>query len=242
LPNELPLDDRAGLLRSLRPEQREDPDFVEEFLAKALERYRKSHAQRFMGDLRLKVCVAPNSQVAYDYLILECTSYSAFPSDLVISEFSDSNRLEELGTIGFGRVGPNGGRIMFVRDNIAVYIDTHGEMAGEALPLARKIDSLILKQPTESREDLAARAPSITISTNLKTSPQGEKSLPFEVSAPAGREIISVKAYAGNESVPIRDTEISLGRKVGKTKIKVLAITDELLIGTREIEVDIPGN
>jgi hypothetical protein len=242
LPNELPAEDKTGLLSSLRDSERQDPNLVKEILAKALERYRSSKAQRFMGDLRLSVCVGPNSQVAYDYLILQCTSYSSFPSDLVIAEFSDSNKLEGLGTTAFGRVGLRGGRIMFVRDNIAVYITTHGDMAAEALPLARKIDALILQQPSRTREELAARAPSITISGNLKTNPEGQKSLPFETSAPVGQRIVKVAANAGEETVPIRDTEISLGRRVGKTKIKVLAITDELLVGTREIEVDIPAD
>jgi len=240
LPDELPAEDKEALLRSLRADERNDPNLVEELLAKALERYRSSKVQRVMGELMVRVCVAPNSQAAYDYLILQCTSNSALPSNFVVSEFSDSNRLEELGTIGFWKVGPNGGRIMFVRDNIAVYIMTHGDMVGEALPLARRIDSLILKQPVRTREELRARAPSITVSANVKKNAYGHKSLPFEVSAPAGQKIITVTANAGEEIVPIRDTEVSLGRRVGKTKIRVLAITDELLVGTREIEVDIP--
>ena len=198
-------------------------------------------ARRFAGEIRLQICVAPNSQAAYECLMRECSTGS-LPIELVKAEFSQSRRLDGIGTLGFGGPSSKPGPVMFVRDNIAVRIVGYGDLGSETLPLARKIDALILKQPAESRKDLMARAPSITISMNLKTDPYVNKSLPFEVSAPAGHRIIYVGANADHESLLIRDAEISLGRRVGKTRIKVVAITDELLVGTREIEVDIPGD
>jgi len=90
--------------------------------------------------------------------------------------------------------------VMFTRDNIAVIIDARGKLAGEAVPLALKIDSLIKKQPALTYEQLLARKPSITIAKRAeKTEVTAQKTVSYEVSAPEGQKIVNVRAYVDGE-------------------------------------------
>ena len=194
---------------------------------------------RLLGELRLRLCVAPNSQAAFDYLILECSTSTIMPRSLLIGQFSESNRLADLGTVGFGRMGPKGGRIMFVRDNIAVDILAYDDMASEALPLAKKIDMLILAQPAMSRDEVMARRPRITFARTVRKDDSNGRFTAVEASAPTGHSVIRLLAEVDGRGAMIKDGEVHLGRKVGKTKIKVTAISDELLTASEEMELDI---
>jgi len=242
LPTDLPPKRKGRLLEKMPTEKRNDPNFVAEYLKRKLDRYRKSKMYRFAGSIRLSLCVSPNSQAACDYLIYYHRGYSA-PPELIAGDLSESNHLKDLGTIGFSEQSdrPEGyAHVMFVRDNIAVIIDARGELASEALPFAHKIDSLIQKQPGLTYEQLLARRPSIKIDPEVIKSKTGEKTVSYNISAPAGQQIVDVKAYVNDQSTPVRNGKIHIIRKTGKVKVKVVATTSELLTNTFEKEVNVP--
>ena len=160
---------------------------------------------------------------------------SSLPIEAIAHEFSESKRWEGLGTIGF--VAPP--MVMFARDNIAVVIDARGKLAREAVPLALKIDSLIKKQPVLTYEQVFARRPSITIGERAeKTDLAEQETVSYEVSAPKGQNIVSVRAYVDGRQTGVKDGKVYIvGKKEGKVKVKLTATTSELLCRSVEQEV-----
>jgi len=71
IPTELPAARKEKWLAHLSPKLRNDPNFVESYLAQKLERERKSKKYRFSitGLMELQVCVAPCSRAAQEYLV-----------------------------------------------------------------------------------------------------------------------------------------------------------------------------
>jgi len=237
LPMELPAARKEKLLAHLSPKLRNDPNFIESYLARLLERERKSKRYKFSitGSMGLKVCVAPCSRAAQEYLVSYMPLRSNMGDRAIAQRFSESKRWEGLGTIGF--VAPP--MVMFARDNIAVIIDARGELAGEALPLARKIDALIKKQPALTYEQLLARKPSITIGERAqKTDLAGQETVSYEVSVPKGQEIVSVRAYVDGRQTGVKDGKVYIvGKKEGKVKVKLTTTTSELVSNAVEQEV-----
>jgi len=88
-------------------------------------------------------------------------------------------------------------------------------------------------------EQLMARRPVITIASKAKKGKYDTSTVDFEATAPAGVEIESVKAFDGDKPLPIENGKIKLGykEKKGKKKIKVTAVSDELLCSTIEKDV-----
>ena len=234
LPTDLPAERKENLLAHLSPKLRNDPNFVEEYLRRKLERYRKSKIYRVVGSMRVSVCLAPNSVAANEYLIY-VKGWSSLPTEAIVWAFLESKRLEGLGTIGF-LSPPN---VMFVRDNIAVVIDARGELASEAVPLARKIDSLIKKQPVLTYQQLLARKPSITIAERVEnTEVAGQKTVSYKVSSPEGQKIVNVRAYVDGKATGLKDGKVRIaGKKEGKVKVRLTATTSELVSNTVESEV-----
>lgn len=241
LPTELPPERKKRLLEKMSPEKRNDPNFVKEYFKRKLDREKRSKRYKFAitGSIRLRLCVTPCSRAAQEHLVIEWPLRSALPTEAIVHKFSKSKRVENLGTIGF-RAPPN---VMFVRDNIAVIIDARGELAGEALPLAKKIDSLILKQPPLTYQQLLSRRPSITIAPHAeKTKAAEQKTVSYNVSAPAGQEIVDVKAYVDGRYASVKDGKIYIVGKKGLVKVKLTATTSELLSNTVERELIIDPN
>lgn len=240
LPTDFPEEQKKWLLEHIPSRIRKDPNLVKEYMDRKLNYYRKSKMHRVVGSIELDVCVSPNSQAACEYLIYYHRGYS-IPEESIAIQFSESKRLKDLGTIAFYEHWKGFEKIMLVRDNIAVVIDAHGELAKEALPLAKKIDALIQKQPALTYQELLARRPSIMIDANATKSKMTlETTTSYNVTAPAGQEIVDIKAYIDDQSAPIRDGKIHIINKKGKVKVKVIATTSELLTNTFEREVDIP--
>jgi len=133
-------------------------------------------------------------------------------------------------------------QVMFVRDNIFVEVQADGCFAGEAMPLAYKIDELIQKQLAYTYEQLLARRPTIVLGQNVeKTSSRDIWTISYNVSAPVGVEIMDVKAYVDDRSTWLADGKIYLSRvrEGWEVKIKVTAITGELLYSTIEKNITI---
>ncbi len=194
LPTDLPEEQKKWLLEHIPSGVKKDPNLIKEYLDKNVERYRKSKEDRLVGSIFMKVCVALDSQTANEYLIYDL-AMTQLPNEAVEYYFSSArNRLEGLGTIAFS------GPIRFVRDNIAVIIDARGELAGEALPLAQKIDALIQQQPVLTYQQLLARRPAITIAKEPEVVYSFKDSyrrwgVPVKVWAPDGQEIVWIGAW-----------------------------------------------
>ncbi len=197
----------------------------------------KSKIYPISGELIVKICNAPNTEAALEYLLVDdCTS--SMGNIALAALYSESNRVEGLGTIGFRGQYRNGSvQVKFIRDNIAVIIRARGELASEGLPLAQKIDSAILKKPALTYQQLLARKPSITIAKSAENVSYGSANIPFEVSPPAAADIVDVKAYVNDTHKRIKDGRIQIGGKTGAVKAKVTVITSELIRNTREFDV-----
>ncbi len=231
LPKELPADRIKTLMEHLDPEQRNDPNFVEKYLQGKLERYRKSLRYRIEGSISVEIVVAPDSRGAHEYLLSRMIQ-NTMPTDLLVRVASLTERLPDLGTINLGASE-------FIRDNVVVRIlKTEGKFSGEALPLAQKIDSLIKNQPALTYQQLLARKPSVTIAPYVdKVKTDGQRTVSYDISVPAGQEIISVRAFTDGELIAVENGSISLAGKKGKVKVKLTAITRELLADTFEMEL-----
>ena len=201
-----------------------------------------SHVRkRVDGELHIRICVAPSTQAAYEYLIAHASN-SNMPPEGIASFFGDSHRIAGLGTLGFGGASTKWADARFVRDNIAVEIRGHGDLSGEVLPLARKIDAILLQQPARSREELIARVPVVTISPDLKPGRHVAMYPPLTVSRPKGRRVINMRAFVDGQTAAIRGGEICLPTHgPGKTTVEVYAVTDELLGSRESIELQLPG-
>ncbi len=240
LPADLPAERKAHLLEKMEPEKRNDPNFVKEYFSRKLAIYRKSKEHLLVGSIFMKVCIAPDTQTANEYLIHD-RSMTSMPTQTVEWFFSESNRLKHIGTIAFYEQWGGFSHVMFVRDNIAVTIDARGELAEEALLLAQKIDALIQKQPALSYNQLLARRPAITIAGDVdETKAIGDKTISYNITAPAEQETVDIKAYVDDQRAPVRDGKIHIINKKGKVKVKLVATTSELLTNSLETEVIIP--
>lgn len=243
LPTELPPERKKRLLEILPPHKRNDPNFVAEYLKRKLDRERRSKRYKFAvtGEMNLRLAITPCSRAAQEYLVSDIPLRSALPLRTIAHKFAESNRVENLGTVGFHEHWKGFAKTMFVRDNIAVIIDARGELAGEALPLAQKIDALIKKQLTLTYQQLLARRPSITIAAKaVKSTTADHFTTPYDVSAPERANIVSVKAYVDGESTWFEDGRIVIRGKKGEVKVKLTATTSELLTNTFERELIIP--
>jgi hypothetical protein len=157
--------------------------------------------------------------------------------------YSLDKQPESLGTKSFLTESSNKDYISvkFVRDNVYINIRGNGCFASEVLPLARKIDTMLVKQPPLTYQQLLGRRPSITIAAKAAqtTSPR-YKTVSYDVSVPAGKKVVNVRAYVNGKNKSAKDGKIFLGEKKGKVKVKITAITSELLASSfeRELIVD----
>lgn len=189
----------------------------------------------------VQICLVPNSRAAQEYMLVIMTE-NTLPIEGVISMYTHAKKTEGLGTINYltESTKKDDIRVKFVSDNISLNIRGNGCFADEVLPLARKIDDMIVKQPPLTYQQLLARRPLITIDPDAFKSKTGEKTVCYNISAPAGQQIVDVKAYVNDQSAPVRNGKIHIIRKTGKVKVKVVATTSELLTNTFEKEVNIP--
>jgi hypothetical protein len=252
MPTELPKTYVDLFLKNLTEKQRNDPNFVKERLKEALERYQKSKERIRVGNLRVDICRAPDANTAQEFLI-SLASLTPLPTGLVTSHFSNEARMEGLGNVAFNR-----GWLTFVRDNIAVAIKADGRMEQETVPLAKKIDALIQKQPVLTKEQLQSSQPLVTIAalgrkvppvsgpgSRLKTVPHGHL-VDYSVSVPPGQEIASLAAFVidakGKARTEIVDGKIRVVSSDPSVKIRIEVITTGLLATAVERDVTLPND
>lgn len=239
LPTDLPAERKARLLERMSPEKRNDPNFVAEYLKRKLDGYRMSKTYRSEGQMDVYLCIAPNSRAAQEYMLAVMT-HNTLPTGAVVSMYSRAKRPESLGTKSFLTESSNKDdiRVKFVRDNVFLKISGNGCFADEVLQLARKIDTLLVKQPPLTYQQLLGRRPSITIAANAaQTTSRRYKTVPYDISVPAGKEVVSVRTYVNGKNASAKDGKIFIGEKKGKVKVKLTAITSELLANSFEREL-----
>ena len=238
LPTDLPAERKAHLLERMSPEKRNDPNFVAEYLKRKLDGYRISKTYRREGKMDVYLCIAPDSRAAQEYMLAVMTS-GTLPTGAVASMYSLNKQPESLGTNSFLTESSNKDDITvtFVRDNVYLNIRGNGCFAVEVLPLARKIDAMLVKQPPLTYQQLIGRRPSITIANAAETTSRRYKTASYDVSVPAGKKVVNVRAYVNGKNKSAKDGKIFIGEKKGKVKVKITAITSELLASTFEREL-----
>lgn len=244
LPTELPADWQRQIRARLSKERPDDPNFIEEFVKRTLERYRESKRYHLEGAIDVRICLAPSARAAQEYLLNTMTQ-NTMPTELVILKYAGAKRPEELGTISFFTESRRKDdiRVKFVRNNICLNIRADGCFAAEVLPLARKIDGMLLEQRALTYEQLLSRRPIISIGPEVDTTTtEGQAIIPYDISVPAGQAVISVQAFVDGQHPTAKGGKIYLNvrRKRTRFTVKVTAITSELLVNTFERELIIP--
>ncbi len=244
-PEPLPTEIPADLVRSVPRPFRDDPEKVKWWNEKELEAYRRTKKYLISGWIQLKVAVTPSCRAAQEWLLYNGI-VNSLPIEAAIYTYSRADRPDDLGTVSFVR-RRSGGRastsVHFVRDNICVLIRAKGDFVDEALPLARKIDALILQQPELTYEQLMALKPTVAIAESaVKPDPSGMLGVSFDASAPAGQEIVHHSARVDHQGCAIREGKIQIGPvkpEVTRIKVKLTVITKGLLSATTERDVNI---
>jgi len=96
---------------------------------------------------------------------------------------------------------------------------------------------MLVKQPPLTYQQLLGRRPSITIANAAQTTSRRYKTVSYDISVPAGKKVVSVRAYVNGKNKSAKDGKIFIGEKKGKVKVKLTAITSELLASSFEREL-----
>jgi hypothetical protein len=232
---ELPAARKKHLLAQIPPEKRKDKAFVDRYMKRKLDRYRRSKKYRLDGQMYVEVVLTPSSRAAQEYLLSSMTE-NMMPTDDLAKIYAGAKGREKLGNISFltESRGKKDIHIRFVRDNICLNIRASGTLGVEALPLARKIDTEIARQPVLTYQQLLAQRPSVTIGTK----PDAQtRTVSCNISTPAGQKIVRVEASIDGQSAVFKDMNIHLLDKKGLLKVKLTAITQQLLANSFEREL-----
>jgi hypothetical protein len=235
---ELPADLKERYLQKLRRDQRDNPEFVEEYLRGKLDRYRQSKRYRLEGEMQVEVCLSPGSRAAQEYLLDSMTGNMMATADLV-RMYRAAPRPAGLGNTAFFLESRrrDSAQVMFVRANLCVKIRANGTLANEALPLAKKIDLMITGQPVFTSRQLLSRRPTLSLAAGAA---KGERTVSYSISVSPGHEVLTVRASMDGQQVAVENGKIYLPVKKGKAEVKLIAITHELLAGylVKEIVAD----
>lgn len=227
VPIALPQEYRDSLLRRLPEDRRNDPNYVQERLSRALERYQRSKKYKLMGSLFVDMCCAPDALTAQEFLI-GLASNTSMPTEGVMSYFSKASRLDGLGDVAF-----NHGWLMFVRGNIAVAIRGDGQLKDEVLPLARKIDSMIQKQTVLTSSEFESLRPAVSIAASARKTARGLYVVEYNVTTPGHQKVavLRTELINGDERSSARgiDGRIEFSAAGSTARIRVEVITEDLL-------------
>jgi len=222
---------KEKLLAKLHDEQRKNSEFVKRYLENRLERFQKLQKYQLKGEMDVEICLAPSSQAAHEYLLFLITENN-LPTEDLIKIFAIAKQPEGLGDISFLSEfrEKKDIHIRFIRDNICISILANGYFAEDVLHLARKIDAMIIKQPPLSYEQLINRRPTIDIGSKVKD----KREVSYEISVPVAQRIVFIRAYIDDRGVMAKEGIIPLEERKGEVKVKLVAITKELLANSFE--------
>lgn len=221
LPAELPAEMQEALDKAT--EGMPDADRKRRY-DQALDRYRKSKAVIEKGAIDVKVVVAGSQSAAHEWLVFESTQ-CALPTSLIVEQFADKRKAENLGDIAF----KGNGSVRMVRGNVAVIIRGRGNCTQEVEKLAARIDAAIANEAAVA--DLNTMRPNVTMGAARESAVAADqKALPINVTAPGGQKVASIKSTANGTPMPVKDDEILLGSEEGQLNLKVSVITDRLMV------------
>jgi hypothetical protein len=107
--------------------------------------------------------------------------------------------------------------------------------------LAQKIDALIEKQPTLTKEQLQSLRPILSIGLSGRKTELGGHTVDYSISVPGNQEIASLRAYLidakGRNTTRIADGKIQVVTPGKTAKIRVQAFTTGLLATIIERDV-----
>ncbi len=232
LPTELPPDVKEQILKQ---KAHLSPEAQAKILAGRLKRYRESKKHITTGQMELKVVTAPSCRAAQEYLIWESTQCS-LATHAVASAFRPEKRLMGLGTIGFRR-GPI---LRSVRDNICVIIRGTGDFGKEVLPLAKKIDGLIQKQPVLTERELMARRPTVRLNTVVQKAadvPEHQPAVAYNVTGADGLKVLGRRATINGQYAAAKEGRVLLGIAKGTVRVRLTVIVEGLLASTAEADI-----
>ncbi|MDH5639130.1 MAG: hypothetical protein OEZ04_11635 [Nitrospinota bacterium] len=153
-PDKFPSELRKRLLEALSEEQLKDRRFVEAHLKRSMERYQKAWRYRLEGQMDIEACQTPSGRAAKEFLLARLAD-NMMSTEALAAMYSTAKRPKELGTVGFyiqSRRGDDS-QITFSRNNIFVTVRANGFFVGEALEVAKKIDNMIIHQPSLSFDE-----------------------------------------------------------------------------------------
>jgi len=237
-PTALPEERKRALLALLPPERQKDREFVETYLARHLDRYRKSRQYQLRGEMQVTALVAPSSRAAQEYLLATMTE-SSLPTDLLVKSLvkASRSRPKGLGAVGFvleSRANDDA-RVWLTRANVFLQVRGRGRFARDVVPLAMTIDLLLMKQSSLTYDELDEERPSITLGPVAEDG----RALRFEVSSPSDERIALVEATVNGQPANVSARAISLAGVTGKVKVKATVITEGLLASSAETVITV---
>jgi hypothetical protein len=224
---------REKELRRLGEAQRADRTTADGYLARRLERQRAVTGRRLDGELTVELALSPSARAAQE-LLLARMAENMLPVDALASAYRGASAPDGLGDrawLSESRTRREV-RIDLVRRNVALTVTARGTLAEEALGLARRLDGLVERQPSRTLEELRALRPAVSLAAR----PAGG-ALGFSVALPEGARAGGVTALVDGQRVRPRDGTIPMA---GKARVRVTAVTRELLAGSAESVVGGP--
>ncbi len=197
------------------------------------------------GSLTMKMVAAGSAHAAQEWLIYE-SAQSTQDTDSIVKSFGKDKKVDKLGDVAF----KDGGTLRFVRDNIAVCIQADGDYVKKLDDFTANIDMAVLNTP-ELKYMPAARRILKPGELAKQKDADGNDVYSYKfTAAPAGCEMIHLDAAVDGEEIPIllnivdnlNGKQINLGRRKGEVKIKITAVTYNLMVDVMETTVTVPGD
>jgi hypothetical protein len=185
--------------------------------------------------LDLEVVLAPDARAAQEHL-LSSFGQNMLPTEALVAMAQAAERPEGLGTVALLSRSRDGSEVslFFSRANVAFHLRGHGSLAGEVLPLARRLDGRVAGQQPLTYEQLIGRRPGVDLAGGAEA-----EALGYEVRLPAGRQVFTVEARVDGQAAPAAGGRVLLSGRRGTVQVEVITITRELLAGAARTEVSL---
>ncbi len=221
---------REKLLAKIPLDRRQNKVYIEQYLKRKSEQFKKRNALSLQGLIQIELTLAPNPNAAREFMISKMI-LSMLPVDELIRLYTQTERTEALGDVSYSIASRSNDQVQirFVRDNIYVEIKSQGTLTSQSLTIARKIDTLILEQPILSDSQILDMKPVITLSKKSK------EIFSYALSDIDNQEIVSIYGLANDRRLPAKAGEISVTSRATDVPIRVIAITDRLLVGVDQM-------
>jgi len=185
------------------------------------------------NELDVEVVLAPTARAAQEYMLSAMTD-NTLPTEALVGIYKRAERPAGLGSVAFLTRSRSGDdvRVRFTRANVALHIRATGRMSAEVLPLARRLDALLLSQQPLTARQLLERRPAVTISRPAR----GKPAVPFNLSVPKD-QVMEVHAFVDGQTASAQGGTVSLGERKGEVEVEVTTITRDLLAGSARLKV-----